>query len=761
MLFGSKVNRLAASGKRALSKYAVGTAEPELAFDFIDNKYVTSNSTTPISSAVTHSRAGNATMTDGYGPELVTNGTFASDSDWTKGTGWSIADGKSSRTNTGATSGLSQTITLTADVVYEVSYFLQIDSGNIATQFIGGTNVAATAHTTSGYKTDYIKANTGNTQIRLWASTTFEGSIDNVSVREMPVIKWAPHNLLTYSEQFDNAAWLRTDCTIDPNATTAPDGTATADELDFVGTNDLCRQISAHVPKVGETYTIACWLKAGTASSIDLVILFSGGGLGSTTKVCSLTNEWQLFTVSKTVPSGTPDNVRIRLQSNGAGTVYAWGAHAYRSDLGGMVDNPDRGDSYVPTTSAAAYLPRVGHHVYNGDAWVNEGVLAESESRTNIITGNDDLDNATYWNLGGNLTAAKDSGVAAPDGNSAWKLTNGTVGNFYFTSTVGSITPSAGNYITLSCYLKKGSAQYALLGFGGSTHSACVFDLNSNTITDTSSNGMGTPTLTTTVESVGNGWFRVGFTHLQDTGSPGKGMSVYPWITSTVPASLDGHGKTGASETLYVAFPQAEYYATPSSTIPTSGSSVTRAAETFTIPSANLPWSSTAVSIAMDGRMTYADDGDTGSSRFYQIQDGQHYLRAYLDTSSTKTGLVRFEQKDGTTYDSVDSSGTLYSPDILVPFNIASRHGSTFINGAIDGVALTANTTPTALPDLSATDLDLAYDYMGTIGTFRVWKRDLGDTGIVEATNPSLEPSLSLTFEGTGEGSFVVRDWSE
>ena len=25
-----------------------------------------------------------------YGPELVTNGDFATDSDWTKGTGWSI-----------------------------------------------------------------------------------------------------------------------------------------------------------------------------------------------------------------------------------------------------------------------------------------------------------------------------------------------------------------------------------------------------------------------------------------------------------------------------------------------------------------------------------------------------------------------------------------------------------------------------------------------------------------------------------------------
>jgi hypothetical protein len=375
-------------------------------------------------------------------------------------------------------------------------------------------------------------------------------------------------------------------------------------------------------------------------------------------------------------------------------------------------------------------------------------------------------------------------------------------------------------------------------------------------------------------------------------------MSVFPWTSSTLPSGLDNHGVTGDSETLYVAFPQAEYYATPSSLIPTSGSSVSRAAETFTIPSANLPWptpqyigselvtngtfdtdttgwtarsgailsvnsnrlrislnvtdyahavqgfpttsgkvyritfnswgsnqpvrwrlgtsianndvyqsanstgddvswdivfvaqSSTtyvtlyanstsdtgyaeydnisvreinplSVSIAMDGRMTYADEGALVQNQFFRWkEDNDNLIRAQLDTNSTNEGSIRFRQESATVIDDV-SSGDVYAPDVLVPFDIASRHGSTFINGAIDGVALTANTTPTALPDLSATDLDLANDYMGTISVFRVWDRDIGDTGLVEATSPSLEPSLSLTFEGTGTNSFIVNDWSQ
>jgi hypothetical protein len=118
-----------------------------------------------------------------------------------------------------------------------------------------------------------------------------------------------------------------------------------------------------------------------------------------------------------------------------------------------------------------------------------------------------------------------------------------------------------------------------------------------------------------------------------------------------------------------------------------------------------------------------------------------------------------FLQENAGVIDTVAGGDTDYSPGILVPYNIASRHGMTFINGAVDGVALTANTTPTNLPDLSATDLNLAYDYMGTVERFRVWGVDLGDGGIELASAPSLEPSLSLTFDSS-ESSYIVDDWS-
>jgi hypothetical protein len=130
-----------------------------------------------------------------------------------------------------------------------------------------------------------------------------------------------------------------------------------------------------------------------------------------------------------------------------------------------------------------------------------------------------------------------------------------------------------------------------------------------------------------------------------------------------------------------------------------------------------------------------------------------------LDTHDTATGGFVFTTDDGNT-EYVETSATALTPGINVPFNIASRHGSTFIDAAVDGVALTEDTTPTALPDLSNTNLEIAQDFMGTIGTFRQFAGDIGDTGLVTATNPSTEPTLSLTFDGTG-GSFYNLNWSE
>jgi hypothetical protein len=141
------------------------------------------------------------------------------------------------------------------------------------------------------------------------------------------------------------------------------------------------------------------------------------------------------------------------------------------------------------------------------------------------------------------------------------------------------------------------------------------------------------------------------------------------------------------------------------------------------------------VSIQMNGRMTYADYEFFDKPIFFRWFDSStDRIFASVDTNSG-TGKPKFFQEENDVSDIVQGNGSYYTPGILVPFNIASRHGMTFVNGALNGVALTANTTPKNLPDLSATDLNLAYDYMGTVERFRVWGLDLGDGGIEGASS--------------------------
>ena len=59
---------------------------------------------------------------------------------------------------------------------------------------------------------------------------------------------------------------------------------------------------------------------------------------------------------------------------------------AYRSDLGGMVLNPDTNSTYVASYSDYEIKPRLNHHEWNTDGyWENKGLLLESDGARNWI----------------------------------------------------------------------------------------------------------------------------------------------------------------------------------------------------------------------------------------------------------------------------------------------------------------------------------------------------------------------------------------
>jgi hypothetical protein len=123
------------------------------------------------------------------GAEIAVNGDFASDTSWSKGTGWTIANGLASSdgTQTGP-SYLTQT-TLpnpSYNKTYKVTFTISNYVSGTVNVLLGGYE-GTPGRTGNGTATQYklISQVLSNTILYVQASANFVGSIDNLSVIEV------------------------------------------------------------------------------------------------------------------------------------------------------------------------------------------------------------------------------------------------------------------------------------------------------------------------------------------------------------------------------------------------------------------------------------------------------------------------------------------------------------------------------------------------------------------------------------------------
>jgi len=87
----------------------------------------------------------------------------------------------------------------------------------------------------------------------------------------------APYeNLISFSQAFDNAAWAKTNGTITADAAVAPDGSTTADRLNWaVSTNPQAQRTDSAIA-AGSALNMSAHGKAGTRSSLTLISFTDG-----------------------------------------------------------------------------------------------------------------------------------------------------------------------------------------------------------------------------------------------------------------------------------------------------------------------------------------------------------------------------------------------------------------------------------------------------------------------------------------------------
>ena len=262
------------------------------------------------------------------GPELVTNGDFATDSDWTKSAGWSISNGtavSSGSTGTALSQGnvftLNKTYRITADVTVTAGELRIWDAASgqpSLAVYSGAVNVVFTP--------------TSNTTLYLLGVSNFVGTIDNVSVTEIqgshatqptstkrPIYARHPEggirNLLNYTEQFDNGAWIKISTggaavSVIPSSYVAPDGTYSATQVLGLDTaNSRLDQNTVLPALANKTYTYSVWLRGSGVIGINAS---STTGIGGSTEVTiTLTSTWTRHDVTHTFNSSPTGDVRV------------------------------------------------------------------------------------------------------------------------------------------------------------------------------------------------------------------------------------------------------------------------------------------------------------------------------------------------------------------------------------------------------------------------------------------------------------------
>jgi hypothetical protein len=378
------------------------------------------------------------------------------------------------------------------------------------------------------------------------------------------VLRYAPHNLLTYSEDINQGQWTVTNITINSSTqftfTTAAGYFRRSLLLSPNSRYELIVELSGSHP--GDTFRLELVdaVDGSDSSFVDVTVP------ASSTE----------FTVAADMTVATfSGSLLVAINRTSAGRSITAGSTVNITKI--QLRRAPAHAGYVPTTAAAVYsLPR-NHNPVTGAAL---GVLVE-EARTNLLTYSEQFDNADWTK---NATTVTANAVVSPDGvTSADKvLENGTTGTHWIFQSKTTTAVAT----TFSVYMKAAERSWGMMRLRDSATNDryAWFNLSTGAVGTVQTN------LTASMTDVGNGWYRCVATISAAV------AGTNPCVAG--PASADNTvSYTGVlGDGIYLWGAQLEAGAFATSYIPTTNNplGVTRAADNISILTSAFPYSATA-----------------------------------------------------------------------------------------------------------------------------------------------------------------------
>jgi hypothetical protein len=324
---------------------------------------------------------------------------------------------------------------------------------------------------------------------------TFTRATTATRVNSAGLVELVPYNLVSYSEQFDNAYWQKLNgATITSNSTTAPDGTLTADTLNVA--TSIYSGLSRVISGVSANYNVSVYAKKNTKNWLYFIDVegvnarawfdLDNGVLGTvasgyTATITNVGNGWYRCTLANNNAQtlgyyqlGLAD-ANNGLTPSSSGSAFIWGAQ--------LVE----GTTALPyqKTETRLNIPRLDYSLGGCP-----NILLEPQ-RTNIATYSEDI---TQW--AGSLSVTANNTIS-PDGTqNADKVTSSGSTQTRYKSFSGNAN------CTASIFAKKVDSDYILISYGQPATRYAIFRFSDGVCTTATSG------ITTTSTNYGNGWWR-------------------------------------------------------------------------------------------------------------------------------------------------------------------------------------------------------------------------------------------------------------